>query len=411
MLFSKYFVPTLREVKEESLSFALSLKAGLISPLAAGVYSYLPMGLKVLKNIEGIIRKHMDAAGAQEVLLPAIQPVELWKKTKRDEILSEVLIRFSDRRGRKLCLGPTHEEVITDLVAKFVSSYKQLPLILYQIQTKFRDELRPRAGLIRGCEFSMKDAYSFDADEEGLKKNYQAMNQVYKNIFSECGLNTIVLEADSGFIGGSMSHEFLSEGVSGEDIVLFCKKCDHYFKEQKLCPKCKGKKFEQKKALELGHIFNLGTKYSETLGAFFLDRQGKRSPIIMGCYGIGVSRIISAVIEQNFDSEGIIWPQSIAPFDIEIACLDPQDQALRSFSFELYEKLKKAKFKVLLDERDDSVGVKLNDAYLLGMPYLVVVGKKNFATSKIEIIKRQGKVKSLVDKDRAAEKIASLLKG
>jgi prolyl-tRNA synthetase len=408
MLFSKYFVPTLRQVKEESLSFGLLLKAGFISPLAAGVYSYLPMGLRVLKKVEAVVRKEMNEAGAIELLLPALQPLELWKRTGRDKLLSEVLIRFEDRRGRQLCLGPTHEEVITDLVAKFISSYKQLPLVLYQIQTKFRDEVRPRAGLVRGCEFVMKDAYSFDIDEEGLEKNYQAMHRAYSRIFSQCGLDTVVLEADTGFIGGSISHEFLAQGPSGEDLVVFCRDCNVYFKDKDSCPRCKKKNLKEFKALELGHIFNLGTKYSEKLGAFFLDKEGKRLPVIMGCYGIGVSRIIPAVIEQNYDQEGIIWPASLAPFDIEIVCLGSDQSDLNAYSLKIYEDLTNQGFDVLLDDRSESVGVKLNDAYLLGIPLVILAGKKNFAKDKVEIVQRKNKAKTLTDKSQVLEHLRRL---
>jgi len=410
VLFSKYFIPTLRNVSEESLSFKLSLKAGLISPLASGIYSYLPLGLRVLRKIEGIVREHMNSSGAYEVLLPAIQPLDLWEKTGRDKLLNEVLIRFQDRRKRKLSLGPTHEEVITDLVAKFVSSYKQLPLVLYQIQTKFRDEIRPRSGLIRGCEFIMKDAYSFDIDEKGLDNNYQKMYSAYDNIFKECGLSPIALGADPGFIGGNVSEEFLVEASSGEDIIQSCNECNIYFKDKKTCPQCKKGKIKQMRALELGHVFKLGTQYSEKLGAFFLDDKGRRLPALMGCYGIGVSRIISAVIEQNYDEEGIIWPKSVAPFDIEIVCLNPEDEYILSFSFKLYETLLENDFEVLLDERAESPGVKFNDAYLIGTPYIIIIGKKRFLEGKIEVIKRRNKESILVDKSNFPDLLGELVK-
>lgn len=411
MLFSRYFIPTLREVKEESLSFRLSLKAGLISPLASGIYSYLPLGLRTLKKIEAIIRKHMDNSGAHEVLLPALQPIELWQKTQRDMLLAEVMIKFQDRRNRKLCLGPTHEEVITDLVARFVSSYKQLPLVLYQIQTKFRDEIRPKAGLIRSCEFVMKDAYSFDKSEADLEKNYQKMYIAYNAIFTECGLRPIVLEADTGFIGGSLSHEFLVEAPSGEDIVFFCNKCNKLFKEKEKCPQCQNTKLQEKRALEIGHIFKLGTDYSQKLQAYYLNKQGKRLPLIMGCYGIGVSRIISGAIEQNYDKEGIIWPTNIAPFKVEIVCLNPEVQDIFNFSNTIYQTLLEKKYEVLFDDRSESVGVKLNDAYLLGIPYLIVVGKKKFAEGKLEVIKRCGKEITTLDKNKLLEFVEKLMGG
>ena len=409
MLFSKYFIPTLRQVSEESLSFKLSLRAGLINSLASGIYSYLPLGLRVLRKIEDIVRKHMNNSGAHEVLLPAMQPLDLWEKTQRDKLLNEVLIKFKDRRNRSMCLAPTHEEAITDLVAKFVSSYKQLPLVLYQIQTKFRDEIRPKAGLIRGCEFIMKDAYSFDASNFGLDENYKNMYHAYGGIFDECGLKTIVSGADSGFIGGSVSEEFLVEATSGEDVIWSCEKCGIYFKEEGVCPQCKKDKIKQIKALELGHIFKLGTTYSEKLGAYFLDDNGERLPMIMGCYGIGISRIISAVIEQNYDKEGIIWPESIAPFDIEVICLNPEDEGMLSFSLKLREDLKKNNFDVLLDERKESAGVKFNDAYLIGIPCIIIIGKNNFLEGKVEIVRRRGKEVVLADRNSVIETVKELI--
>lgn len=410
MLFSKYFIPTLREVNEESLSFRLSLKAGLISPLASGIYSYLPLGLRVLRNIEAIVRKNMNDLGAYEVLLPVLQPLELWQKSKRDKLLGEVMIRFEDRRGRKLCLGPTHEEVITDLVSRFVSSYKELPLILYQIQTKFRDELRPKGGLIRSCEFIMKDAYSFDRDEEGLERNYQSMYLAYDKIFRECGLKPLAFSADVGFIGGSASCEFLVESSSGEDSFFYCQECGFYFRDKELCPQCKSKKVLEKRGLELGHIFKLGRIYSEKLGAYFLDKKGERAPIVMGCYGIGVSRLLPGIIEQNYDSEGIIWPEKVAPFDIEVICLNPEEEEILSFCFQVYEFLKKRGFQVLLDERSQYSGIKFKDAYLIGIPYLIVVGKKSFSQGRVECIRRRDKKAIKIRKGYLLDSIEDFIK-
>jgi len=395
--FSKYLIPTLREVKEESISFNLSLKAGLISSLASGIYTYLPLGLKVLRKIENIIRKHMNLRGANEILMPALQPLELWSKTGRDKLLGEVMIKFEDRRGRKLCLGPTHEEVVTDLASKYISSYKQLPLILYQIQSKFRDEVRPKSGLIRGCEFVMKDAYSFDSTGEGLDHNYELILSAYKEIFKECGVDTAVLEADTGFIGGSKSHEFLAPADSGEDILLYCGKCGSYFKDGKQCPKCSNRPVEEKKALELGHIFKLGVKYSGKLGADFLDDKSRRLPLIMGCYGIGVSRIISAVIEQNYDKDGIKWPVNIAPFDAEVICLNTEDKDVFSFAEGIYSSLKEAGLDVLFDDRPGYSGVKFKDSYLIGIPFLIVVGKKQSKKGKVEIIRRKDNLRVITE--------------
>src|SRR3989338_8394371 len=279
MYWSKFFIPTLKEVPLgiEAVSHQLLLRSGLVSMLTSGVYSYLPLGWLVLNKIQGIIREEMNKAGAIELFLPCLQPIDLWKQTGRDQTLSEVMIRFEDKRGRAMCLGPTHEEVITDLVKNFVQSYRQLPLNLYQIQTKFRDEIRPRFGIVRACEFMMKDAYSFDRDKAGLEKNYQAMYAAYQKIFERCGLKTIVVEADSGAMGGDVSHEFMVPCAIGEDTVIACSQCvdskgnQPGQEEGSLCPKCKNGILEKHVAIELGHIFQLGTKYSQAQNALFLD--------------------------------------------------------------------------------------------------------------------------------------------
>ncbi len=406
MKLSEYFLYTLREdpKEAESISHKLSLKAGLLNSLASGIFSYLPLGLRVLKNIENIVRSYMDTFGAQELLMPGLQPIELWKKTGRDELLGEVMFKFDDRRQRKLCLGPTHEEIVTDLVRKYITSYKQLPVILYQIQTKFRDEIRPRFGLVRSCEFIMKDAYSFDKDEQGLDENYKKMREAYDNIFKACDLDVIVLKADSGMMGGSDSEEFLVEADSGEDILKFCKECNRYYKDKENCPECKGV-LEEKKALEIGHIFKLGTKYSGVQGAGFIDSQGVKRDIIMGCYGIGVSRLLPAIIESNYDQEGIIWPKKVAPFDLELVILG-DDAQLKETAFNIYDKLTSQGREVLIDDRNESAGVKFNDAYLLGMPYLFIMGKKNFLDNKIEVVYRKNKYKELIDIDKINEWVA-----
>jgi len=409
MLWSKSFIPTLRENPQEAetISHQLLLRAGLARMLMAGVYSYLPLGLRVLGNIEKIIRQEMNACGAAELLLPALQPLEFWLKSGRDKDIGEVMIRFTDRKGRKVCLGPTHEEVITDLVRSQVSSYKQLPLILYQIQTKFRDEIRPRYGLIRACEFIMKDAYSFDRDEAGLEQNYQAMLEAYNRIFLRCGLNFLLTEADSGMMGGKVSHEFMLPAKDGEDIVLVCEKCKHasVYQEGKLsCQQCQGK-LEQINTIEVGHIFKLGTKYSQSLGAFFLDANGKLQPMIMGCYGIGVSRLISGIIAQNFDQDGIIWPKEVAPFAVMILPLDISDERIRQSATELYEELEKNKLSVLLDDRDERSGVKFKDADLLGIPLQVIIGKNFLKEGLLELKLRSSGEKIIADRPSILRKI------
>jgi prolyl-tRNA synthetase len=414
MLWSKSFIPTLKENPQEaeSTSHKLLLRAGLVRMLMAGVYSYLPLGLKVLENIQGIIRQEMDACGANELLLPALQPLELWQKTGRDKDLGQVMFGFKDRRGRSICLGPTHEEAITDLVRSQVSSYRQLPLVLYQIQTKFRDEIRPRFGLIRACEFIMKDAYSFDQDEAGLDKNYQAMFGAYKNIFLRLGLKILVTEADSGVMGGKVSHEFMVPSQDGEDIVLSCPNCSgaRTFNETESqdCPKCKAQ-MEKLNCIEVGHIFKLGTKYSQAMQANFTDAKGLLKPIIMGCYGIGVSRLVSAVIEQNNDSEGIIWPPEVAPFDVIILPLDVTNAGIMDLAKGIYDQVTGAGKEALLDDRDERAGIKFKDADLLGIPVQVTIGRACLKDNTVEIKLRSNKEKIVCPRHQAQSEIEKLI--
>ncbi|MDD4980320.1 MAG: proline--tRNA ligase [Candidatus Omnitrophica bacterium] len=416
MFWSKDFIPTLKETPQEaeSISHQLMLRAGLVRMLMAGVYSYLPLGLKVLDNIQKIIRQELNSCGATELLLPALQPQELWVKSGRDKDIGEVMIRFTDRRGRNMCLGPTHEEVITDLVKNHISSYKQLPLILYQIQTKFRDEIRPRFGLIRACEFIMKDAYSFDADEAGLDKNYQVIHNAYKRIFKKCGLSFLTTQADPGVMGGNMSHEFMAPAQDGEDIVSSCPKCRlaKTFKdgEEQVCPQC-GVKLEKINTIEVGHIFKLGTKYSAVLGANFIDAQGQKKPIIMGCYGIGVSRLISAVIEQNHDKDGIIWPKDLSPYQVAILPLDTTDKKIMQSARDLYEQLTQEGIGVLLDDRDERAGVKFKDADLIGVTLQVIIGKESLKKNTLELKIRRNHKKIIKTKAAILKEIKELVNG
>jgi prolyl-tRNA synthetase len=410
MLWSKLFIPTLKEAPAEAeiISHKLLVRAGLVRMLTSGVYSYLPLGLMVLERIENIIREEMNAAGAQELLLPCLQPMELWKKTGRDTLLAQTLIHFTDRRGREMCLGPTHEEVITELVKDHVQSYRQLPLVLYQIQTKFRDEIRPRFGLVRGCEFIMKDAYSFDRDQSGLEKNYQAMYEAYKKIFSRAGLEIVITEADSGVMGGDVSHEFMVPAESGEDTVGVCPGCGFTVsnppQETKSCPKCReALSFQQ--AIEIGHVFQLGTKYTKVLGANFLDESGKKHPIVMGCYGIGVSRMISAVIEKNNDKQGIIWPKNVSPFDVLVLPVQAQNPEVREAGEGFYRQLKELGLNCLLDDREESAGIKFKDADLIGIPIRLTIGEENLKQGKVEIKHRRTGEVLKVEAASAAEKI------
>ena len=414
MRWSKSFISTLKETPEkaESVSHKLMLRAGLIRMLFSGAYSYLPLGLKVLRNIEQIVRSEMDACGAQELLLPGLQPQDLWVKSGRDGEMGQTMIRFIDRRGRKVCLGPTHEEVITDVVKNQVRSYKQLPVILYQIQAKYRDELRPRFGVMRACEFIMKDAYSFDVDDKGLDKNYQSMLKAYKKIFLRCGLSFLTTEADCGVMGGSESCEFMVPAQSGEDTVLHCPECNlTKIKEENLekCPQCK-KNLEEQTVIEVGHVFKLGTKYSKVLNAVFTTADGKIKPIIMGCYGIGVSRLIAAIIEQNNDNDGIIWPKEISPYDLLVVPLNITDSKTKEIAEKIYKDLS-GEFNVLLDDRDERPGMKFKDADLIGIPLRVIIGEKNLKAGKVELVKRKNKDTSFVEYDTAVSCIKRELLG
>ncbi len=569
MRYSRMFIPTLKEVPSEAevISHKLMLRAGMIRKLASGLYTYLPLGLRSIRKVEQIVRQEMNAAGAQELLMPMVQPAELWEESGRWDHYGKELLRFKDRHERDYCLGPTHEEVITDIVRKEVRSYRDLPLNLYQIQTKFRDEIRPRFGLMRGREFIMKDAYSFDADEESLDRQYRAMYRAYCNIFERCGLEYRPVEADTGSIGGHASHEFMVIADTGEDQIACCTACDYAanvelapvkgddgsasvaepcthplemvstpgvhsveevadflritpreivktlifvadgspvvafirgdreLNEVKLqrvlgtetlemadeetvrrvtgapagfagpvglpeevrkvadysvaglscfacganqaeahlinvawnrdaglpdlydlsiitesdpCPKC-GKAIELKRGIEVGHIFKLGTKYSEALGATFLDSNGREQPVIMGCYGIGIGRTVAAAIEQNHDEKGIVFPQPVAPFDVIISLLDERDEYLNETADQITKLLEGKGIEVLIDDRKERPGVKFKDSELIGIPVRITLGKKFKKTGEVEITPRATGETSNVPVDQTVEHIGKIL--
>ncbi len=378
MRWSNYFIPTLKEAPKEaeSVSHKLMLRGGFIDKVASGVYTYLPLGYRVLKKVENIIREEMNRAGGIEILMPSLQPSSLWKESGRYEKMGKDMIMFVDRHKREMIFGPTHEEVITDLVRKYVRSWKQLPLLLYQIQTKFRDEIRPRFGVIRAREFLMKDAYSFDIDEKGLDESYQKMKETYIKIFSKCGLKTTIQMADSGVIGGKFSEEFIAEGALSE--------------------------------LEVGHIFKLGTEYSNSMKTKFIDKDGKEKPMVMGCYGIGVSRIVAAVIEGSYDESGIIWPVSIAPFQVIVIPVI-EESYVKEAGEKIYNNLLNEKIEVLIDDRNETAGVKFTDAELIGIPVIIVVGKK-VKEGKVEIRKRKEKKYKEVNIENVSTIVSDLIK-
>ncbi len=564
MRFSKLFGKTLKEApaEAESISHQLLLRAGMIQQLATGIYSYLPLGWRVLKKIEQIIRKEMDKAGGQELMLPALQPLELWQKSGRYASFGKTLFTLTDRKERKLALGPTHEEVITELVHRYVKSYRDLPLLLYQIQTKFRDEPRPRGGLLRVREFIMKDLYSFDLDEAGLNESYQKMIEAYRNIYRHCGLSTVLVEADSGAIGGKESHEFMVTTRAGEDEIVHCSKCDYaanlekaYSIKSKLkeepplpleeiatpgietidqvanfvgvpksqtlkavfyqadneivfviirgdfevnetklrnllkctelrlateaevkaagliagaaspiglkgvkivaddsitlgsnfvagankpgthfknvnyprdfkvdligdiakvrsgdpCPKC-GNPLSLTFGIEVGHVFKLGTFISEKMSAFFLDQKGTPHPIVMGCYGIGLGRLLAAAVEQNHDEKGIIWPISIAPYHVYLCPLYIENQNVAKMAEKLYIDLTDEGIEVLYDDRNESPGVKFNDADLLGIPLRLTLSPRTLEKESVEIKWRHESQTQLLPLAGIAYKVKELLK-
>ena len=564
MRFSRLISKTMRTepAEAETASHRLMLRAGMISQVASGIYSYLPLAWRSLRRIESIIRQEMDAAGGQEIRMPVLQPLELWEETGRRGAFGDNLFTLDDRRGRPMVLAPTHEEVITNIVRSNVQSYRDLPAILYQIQTKFRDEPRPRAGLIRVREFDMKDAYSFDADEDSLEKSYQAMAQAYRNIYRRCGLPALMVAADSGAIGGKDSHEFILPTPSGEDTVITCPKCGYAANAEKAqavlpsapdepvlpmervetpgvktiaalseflgisssktlkavfysadgevvfvtirgdlevnevklknalhcndlrlageeevsaaglvagsaspiglesirrigdesirvgsnfavganepdahminanyprdfqvdlltdiamaedgqgCVSC-GTPLEATRGIEVGHIFKLGTFFSEALGAYFLDPDGQQRPIIMGCYGIGVGRLLAAAIEQNHDDKGIVFPSPIAPYQVHLVGLNLSDPAVVQAADDVYEKLWSEDIETLYDDRaDEAAGVKFNDADLLGLPVRLVVSPRNLRQSVVELKLREQTESELVPIDKVSGRVTEIL--
>ncbi len=563
MRLSQLFGKTLRQIPAEAdtASHQLLLRAGMIQQVAAGIYSYLPLGWRALRKIEDIVRQEMNRAGGQELMMPVLQPLELWQETGRHLAFGKSMFTLSDRRERKLCLGPTHEEVLTDMVRRNVQSYRDLPLLLYQIQTKFRDEPRPRGGLMRVREFTMKDLYSLDADEEGLDQSYRKMIQAYSDIYSRCGLSSLLVEADSGAIGGKDSHEFMVIADSGEDVVIHCNRC-HYaanvekaqsikskaadedplpleevatpgmktidevagflgvppsrtlkavfyaadgelvfalirgdleINEVKLrntlkaselrlaseaevqgaglvagsaspigvsgikivaddsitlganfvagankpdvhlrnvnprrdfavdlladiaaarageaCPRC-GDRLLSTRSIEVGHIFKLGTFLSEKLGALFLDQDGVSHPIVMGCYGIGIGRLLAAIVELNHDERGIMWPATVAPYHIYLCPLYMDNPQVISVAEKLYGELEAAGWEVLFDDRRESPGVKFTDADLLGLPLRLTISPRTLESQSVEVKGRGQKEARLLPLETAVATVKELL--
>jgi len=426
MRYSKLFGQTIKQVsgKIESKSHEFLTKAGFINQVAAGIYTWLPLGKRVLDKVDHIIREEMNVIGGQEVFMPVLHPKKNWLKTGRWDSL-DILFKIKSQHGHDYAVGPTHEEIITPLVANYLSSYKDLPIFLYQIQTKFRDEPRAKSGVIRGREFGMKDMYSFHATHDDLEKFYQIVTQAYLKIFRRCGLDVKVTEASGGTFTKKYSHEFLVISGAGEDTIIYCPVCKFAqnkeiskFKAGDICPKC-GKELAADKAIEAGNIFDLGTKFSQDFNLFYTDKNGKQKPVYMGCYGIGDTRLVGAIAEVHNDQLGLIWPESVAPYkvhlvsihakkrEVEVEVKHPKKTAKNpeQTAEEIYKKLTDQNIEVLYDDRQNvSAGQKLVDADLIGCPQRWVVSEKTLAQGGVEVKDRKSQKTQILPIEKALDK-------
>ena len=438
MRLSRFFMPTLKETPSEAqiASHRLMLRAGMIRQSSAGIYSWLPMGLKVLRNIERIVREEQDAAGCNEVLMPTIQPADLWRESGRYDDYGKEMLRIQDRHGRDMLYGPTNEEQITEIFRSSVRSYRDLPSNLYHIQWKFRDEVRPRFGIMRGREFLMKDAYSFDIDHESSKRAYNKMFVAYLRTYDRMGLKAIPMQADTGPIGGDLSHEFIILAETGESEVychgdylnfdvppegidyegdmqsvvdkwtsLYAATDEKYVAEEFESAVPEDKRLHTR-GIEVGHIFHFGTKYSKAMGATVLDKEGNATHLQMGSYGIGVSRLVGGIIEASHDDDGIIWPEAVAPFHIGLINLRPGDDATDAACEDLYEKLGNAGIEVLYDDTDERAGGKFAKMDLIGLPWQVVVGPRGLKNGVLEVKNRASGVKEELSPDAVLNRFA-----
>ncbi|UUX50389.1 proline--tRNA ligase [Nisaea acidiphila] len=439
MRLSAYFLPTLRENPKEAqiVSHRLMLRAGMIQQASAGIYSWLPLGYKVLRKIEQIVREEQDAAGAQEVLMPTIQSADLWRESGRYDDYGKEMLRIEDRHGRDMLYGPTNEELITDIFRTHVRSYKALPLMLYHIQWKFRDEVRPRFGVMRGREFLMKDNYSFDTDYQGAVDAYNRMFVSYLKTYARMGLSAIPMKADTGPIGGDLSHEFIVLADTGESGVFYDKAWENQdfanmdvnyadmsevngivekytslyaaTDEKHDTENCSvaAADLKERRGIEVGQIFYFGTKYSAPLNAVVSTPEGEEVPVHMGSYGIGVSRLVGAIIEASHDEKGIVWPEQVAPFQVAVANLKADDEGCTSVSEDLYAKLSKAGIEALIDDRDERPGAKLANLDLIGVPWQILVGPRGLKSGVVEVKNRKTGAVEEMTPEAALNKFAS----
>ncbi len=415
MRLSKLFLKTLKETPKDEVSINAQLltKAGFIQKLSAGVYSFLPLGYRVLRKIEDIIREEINNIGGQELLMPGLHTKEIWEGSGRWQTV-DYLYKLKDRQGKEYALGATHEEVIVDIAKKYINSYRDLPLYLYQIQTKFRDELRAKSGLLRTKEFSMKDLYSFHADEDDLRRYYEEAKKAYLKIFARCGFDEVIVsEASGGTFTKEYSHEFQVPTPAGEDLVIYCPRGDYgqnkevaTLKKGGKCPKC-GAVLEDAKTIEVGNIFPLGTRFSEPMSLNFIDKEGAKKPAVMGCYGIGPSRVMGALVEVRHDDKGIIWSEAVAPYKVIIIEIEPKiasREKIQETAGRVYQDLQKSGVEILYDDRKDkTAGEKFADADLLGIPWRIVISEKTLAQDKAELKKRSEKEAKLINKEEIAK--------
>ncbi len=401
----------------DSANARLLIQGGFVDQEMAGVYTWLPLGLSVLRKVEQIVREEMDALGANEIFMPSLQPKEYWTTTNRWEGV-DILFKLNSQTGKEYALGCTHEEVVTPLAQKFTQSYKDLPFAVYQINTKFRDELRAKSGVLRGREFRMKDMYSFHTNQEDLTAFYNRALEAYVKAFTRCGLKVKVVQASGGIFTQNVSHEFQALTDAGEDVLIACPNCEFgqnsevaTLKIGDACPKCGGT-LAQMKGVEVGNIFDLGTKYSDAFGLDFTDEDGTKKRVLMGCYGIGTTRLVGSIVETSNDEKGIIWPKSVAPFQVHLVSLKGKDEGsevVLAKAEALYANLKKAGIEVLWDDRDLSPGAKFGDADLIGIPLRLVISSKSLAVQSIEWKERQGTESRLVPEADILSEVQSFI--
>ena len=403
---SKLFYKTEKKISKEAdiASHRFLFKGGFVDQLSSGLYNFLPLGYLVHKKIEEIIREEMNNIGGQEVFLPALQPKQIWEKSGRWKTIDPPLFKLKDRHKKDFALGSTHEEVITQLVQKKINSYRDLPIYLFQIQTKFRNELRFSGGLLRTREFVMKDLYSFHENQEDFEKYYQKAIKAYFRIFKRCGLNPLLVEASGLGFTENITHEFQVLTPVGEDRILYCPKCRYAQNEQIAslkkggrCPKCRKGIIKMERGIEVGNVFPLGHKYADSFNLYFTDQEGKKKPVIMGCYGIGIGRLMAAVAELNHDEKGIIWPCSLAPFSVHIIPVEINDKGVVKTAEKIYQDLQKLGAEVIYDDRKNvNIGEKLIEADLIGIPLRLIVSQKTLMKKSVELKERNKKKSSLV---------------